>query len=82
MLKTGRECERRRREDKWHTFLCCRDQRATCRMAQTSAENLKQTWPAETERVASTDQSELLTKTSEPHLPKRKDTVQSFQITR
>ena len=39
-VRTERELYRRRREEKWQTCCCFRDQQRTCRMAQASAENL------------------------------------------
>ena len=45
--RTERESDSRRREEKWQTCWCCRDQQKTCRMAQASAEKLEQTGPAE-----------------------------------
>ena len=53
--RTERESDRRRNE-KWQACWCCRDQQKTCRMAQTSAEKLEHTGPAEKERVASVPQ--------------------------
>ena len=50
--RTERESVRRRREEKWQTLWCCRDQQTACRMAQASAEKLEHTGPAEKERVA------------------------------
>ena len=47
MARTERESNRRRREEKWQTLWCCRDQQRACRMAQASAEKLEQTGPAE-----------------------------------
>ena len=38
--RTERESDRRRREEKWQTCWCCRDQKRACRMVQASAENL------------------------------------------
>ena len=39
----------RRREEKWQTLWCCRDQQRACRMAQASAEKLglpkRKEWP-------------------------------------
>ena len=55
--RTERESDRRRNE-KWQTCWCCRDQQRSCRMAQTSAEKLEHTGPAEKERVASVPQRE------------------------
>ena len=52
VARTERESDNRRREEKWQTLWCCRDQQRACRMAQTSAEKLEQTGPAEKERVA------------------------------
>ena len=34
-------------EEKWQTCWCCRDQQRACRMAQTLAEKLEHTGPAE-----------------------------------
>ena len=51
-------------------------------MAQASAEEFEQTWPAEKERAASVPQGEQLASTLEPPLPKRKRTEPSVQSTR
>ena len=40
MARTERESVNRRREEKWQTCWCCRDQQRACMMAQASAENL------------------------------------------
>ena len=53
MAETERESDRGRREEKWQTCWCCRDQQRACRIAQASAEKLEQTRLAENERVAS-----------------------------
>ena len=49
MARTERESDRRRREEKWQTLWCCRDQQRACRMAQASAEKLglpeRKEWP-------------------------------------
>ena len=58
MARTKRESDRRKREEKWQTCWCCRDQRRACRMAQDSVEKLEQTRPAEKERVVSVPQRE------------------------
>ena len=58
MASTERESDRRRREEKWQTLWCCRDQQRACRMAQASAEKLEHTGPAEKERMASVPQRE------------------------
>ena len=71
MARIERESDRRKREDKWQTCWCCRDQQRACRMAQASAEKLEHTGPAEKERVASVPQREKLASTPEPSLPKR-----------
>ena len=47
MARTERESDWRKREEKWQTCWCCRDQKRACRMAQASAEKLKHTGPAE-----------------------------------
>ena len=52
-MRAERESDNRRGVDKWQTCWCCRNQQRACRMAQTSAEILEQTGPAEKERVAS-----------------------------
>ena len=69
-------------EEKWQTCWCCRDQQRACRMAQASAEKLKQTRPAEKERVASVPQREQLASTPEPPLPRGKGIEPSVQSTR
>ena len=58
MVRTERESDSRRVEEKWQTCWCCRDQQRACRMAQASAEKLEQTGPAAKERVASVPQRE------------------------
>ena len=60
MVRTERESDRRRREEKWQTCWWCRDQQRACRMAQASAEKLEHTGPAEKERVASVPQREQI----------------------
>ena len=50
MARTERESDRRRRrEEKWQTLWCCRDQQRACTMAQASAEKLglpkRKEWP-------------------------------------
>ena len=82
MVRTERESDRRRREEKWQTCWCCRDQQRACRMAQASVEKLEHTGPAEKERVVSMPQREQLTRTPEPPLPKGKGTELSVQRTR
>ena len=52
MARTERESDRRR-EEKWQTCWCYKNQRRACRMAQVSAEKLEHTGPAEKERVVS-----------------------------
>ena len=79
--RTERESDRRR-EEKWQTLWCCRDQLRACRMAQTSAEKLEHTGPAEGERVVSEPHREQLASTPEPPLPKGKATKPSVQSTR
>ena len=73
MARTERESDSRRREEKWQTCWCCRDQQRACKMAKVSAEILKVTGPAEKERVASAPQREQLARTPEPPLPKEKE---------
>ena len=77
MARTERESDNRRREEKWQTCWCCRDQQRACSMAQASAEKLEHTGPAEKERVASVPQREQLASTPEPPLPKGKGTEPS-----
>ena len=60
------ESDRRRRNEKWQTCWCCRDQQRTCRIAQASAEKLEPIGPAEKERVASVPQIEQLARMPEP----------------
>ena len=43
VARTERESDSRRREEKWQTCWCCRDQQRACRMAQASAEKLEHT---------------------------------------
>ena len=81
-MRTERESDSRRREEKWHTCSCCQDQQRACRMVQASAEKLEHTGPAETERVASVPQREQLASMPEPSLPKGKGTEPSVQSTR
>ena len=82
MARTERESDRRRREGKWQTCWCCRDQRRACRMVQALAEKLEHTGPAEKERVASMPQREQLASMPNPFLPKGKGTEPSVQSTR
>ena len=56
MARTERESDSRRREEKWQTCWCCRDQQIACKMTQVSAEKLENTGPAEKKRVASVKQ--------------------------
>ena len=51
MVRTERQSDSRKRERKWQTCWCCRDQQRACRMAQASAKKLEHTGPAEKERV-------------------------------
>ena len=73
MARTERGSDRRRREEKWQTCWCCRDQQRACRMAQASAEKLQQTGPAEKEKVASVPQKEQLESMPEPPLQEEKE---------
>ena len=82
VARTERESDSGRREEKWQTYWCFRDQQRACRMAQTSAEILEHTGPAEKERVASVLQREQLAGTPEPPLLKGKGTEPSVQSTR
>ena len=43
--------DKARREEKWQTCWCCRDQQTACKMEQASAEKLKHTKPAEKEEM-------------------------------
>ena len=82
MVKTERESDRKRREEKWQTCWCCRDQQRPCRMAQVSVEKLEHIGPAEKERVASVPQTKQMARTPEPPLPEGKGTEPSVQSTR
>ena len=82
MTRTERESDSRRREEKWQTCWCCRDQQRACRMAQASAVKLEHTGPAEKERVVSVPQREQLASTPEPLIPKGKGTELSVQSTK
>ena len=53
MVRRERESDSRRREEKWQTCWCCRDQQRGCRMAQISAQKFEQTGPAENKSVDS-----------------------------
>ena len=79
MVRTEQESDRRRREEKWQTGWCCRDQLRACRMVQASVEKLEQAGPDEKERVASVPQREQLASTPKPPLPKAKETESSVQ---
>ena len=81
-MRTERESDRRRREEKWQTCWCCRDQQRVCRMAKASVEKLEHTVPAEKERVASVPQREQLANTPAPPLPRKKRTESSVQSIR
>ena len=81
VARTERESDNRR-EGKWQTCWCYRDQQRACRIAQASAEKLKHTGPAEKERLAPVPQREQLARTPEPPLPKGKGTKSSVQSTR
>ena len=82
MARTERESDNRRREEKWPTLWCCRDQLRAYRMAQASAEKLEHTGLAEKQRMASVPQREQLARTPEPRLPEGKGTELSVQSTR
>ena len=72
MVRTERESDRRKREEKSQTCWCCRDLQRACRMTQASAEKLEHTGPAKKGRSASVPQREQLASTPEPSLPKKK----------
>ena len=82
VARTEQESDRRRKEEKWQTCWCCRDQQTVCRMLQTSAKKLEHTGPAEKERMASVPQREQLANTPEAPLPKGKGTEPTVQSTR
>ena len=82
MARTERESDCRRREEKWLTCWCCRDQQRACRMAQALAEILEHTGPAKKKIVASMPQREQLASTPDWSLPKGKGTKPSVQSTR
>ena len=71
MATTERESDRRRREEKWQTCWCCRDQQSDCRMVQASAEKLEHIGPGE-----------KLASMPKPPLPKTKGTDPSVQSVR
>ena len=73
MARTERESDRRR-EEKWQTCWCCRNQQRACRMAPASAEKLEHTGPTESKKVAAASQREQLQSTPGPPLPKGKRT--------
>ena len=73
MARTEQESQKREMTD---LLVLPRPARA-CRMAQTSAEKLEQTGPAENERVASVPPREQLATTPKPPLPKGKATEPS-----
>ena len=70
VARTERESDNRRREEKWQTCWCCRDQQRACRMVQASAKKLEQTSPAVKERVASVLQRKQLARTPKRLLPR------------
>ena len=82
MARTERELDRRKREEKWQTCWCCRDQQRECRMAQALAEILEHTGPAKKKRVTSMPQREQLASVPDQSLPKGKGTEPSAQSTR
>ena len=82
VVRTERESDRRRREERWQTCWCCRDQQRACRMVQASAEKLEHTGPAEKKRVVLMPQREQLASTPEPPLPKAKGTESPVQSTK
>ena len=82
VARTERESDWRRRDEKWQTCWCCRDQQRSRRMPQASAEKLEHTGPAEKKRMASVPQREQLASTPEPPSPKRKGTEPYVQSTR
>ena len=73
MVRTERESDSKRREEKWQTCWCYQDQQRACRMAQASVEKHERTGPAEKERVVSVPQGEQLARTLEPHLEKEQN---------
>ena len=56
MARTERESDRSR-EEKLQTCWYCRDQQRACRMAQTSAEKLEHTGPAEKSGLSATERA-------------------------
>ena len=78
VARTERESDSRRREEKWQSCWCCRDQQRACKMAHASAEELEQTGHAEKERVASVQSASTL----ELPLPRGEGTEPSVQSTR
>ena len=82
MARTERESVSRRREEKWQTCWCCRDQQRTCRMAQASAEKLEHTGPVEKEKSGLSATERAVGKYAEPPLPKGKGTEPSVESTK
>ena len=80
--RTERESDSRRREEKWLTCWCCRDQQIACRIAQALAEKLRILDMMKKEKVALVPQREQLVSTPEPSFPKEKETEPSVQSTR
>ena len=78
-VRTERESDKSRREEKWQTCWCCRDQQRACIMAQASAQKLEHTGPTEKERVGLVPQKEQLANTPELPLPVGKGTEPSVQ---
>ena len=50
VVRTKRESESKRKEDKWQACWCRRDQWRVCRMAQASAETLLGYWACQKEK--------------------------------
>ena len=82
VARTEQESNRRRREEKWQSCWCCRDQQRACKMAQASAEELDHTGPAERKRVSSVPRESRLASVPEPFLQKGKQTQLPVQSTR
>ena len=82
MARTERESERKKKQEKWQTCWCCRDQQRACRMAQASVEILEHTGPAEKKRMTSVPQRVQLESTPEPRLPRGIGTQPYVPITR
>ena len=82
MANTEQESDWKRRNEKWQTCWCCRDQQRACRMPTGFSGKLEHTRSAVKERVVLVPLREQLASTPESLLPKEKGTEQFVQSTR